>query len=100
MDVKFVDVLQDQKIGVYENDLVVIGELPHAELAVVPLVVGTLLGEGAEDAFDALDLPSGGSQAPKGGGSDGVVGEEDQVTGGVGADDALGQGDCSANIGF
>lgn len=100
MDEKFVDVLQDQKIGVYEDDFVVVGELPHAELAVVPLVVGTLLGEGAEDALDALDLPSGCSQAPEGGGSDGVVGEEDQVFGGVGADDALGQGDCAANVGF
>jgi hypothetical protein len=58
------------------------------------------LGKGAKDAFDALDLPSSGFQASEGVGSDGVISEEDRVSGGVGADDALGQGDCAANVGL
>lgn len=49
---ELVNVLEDQKVGVDEDDLVVAKELPYPELAVVPLVVGAFLGEGAADAVE------------------------------------------------
>lgn len=101
VDEEAVEVIEDDKVRVDEDDLVVFGELEDSELAVVPLVVGSLGGEGAADAVDGEHIPAGGAEGEEGGqGEGGGVGEEDEVFGGVGAANALRQDDGAAHVGF
>lgn len=57
--------------------------MEDSELGVVPFVVGVSGGVGAADALSALDFPAGGAEAAEGGRRDVVVGEEEEVFGGV-----------------
>lgn len=57
-----VKVAEDDYVGVDEDDLVIVCELPEAELAVVVLVVGVLLGAGVADAGDEVEFPAGCSE--------------------------------------
>jgi hypothetical protein len=38
-----VNILQDEEVSIYEDDLVVVSQLPQPELAVVPLIVCIML---------------------------------------------------------
>lgn len=84
-----VEVTEYDDVGVHEHDLVVVGELPEPELAVVVLVVGALLGVGVAYALYEADFPSGGCQGGALGGGDGVVDEDHEVAVGAGAAEAL-----------
>lgn len=95
-----VEVAEDNDVGVDEDDLVVVGELPEAELAVVVLVVGVLLGVGVPDALDDADLPPGGCEGVALGRGDGVVDEKDEVAFGSGFKEALGECDGTAHVSF
>lgn len=78
---ELVRVAINYEVGVDEYELVVLLELPYAKLAVVPLVVGVLLGEGTSDSFDELGFPAGGAEAVDGLRRDVGVGEKDEVFG-------------------
>lgn len=85
-----VEAAQHDDVGIDEDDLVVVGELPEPELAVVVLVVGVLLGLGVADAGDEADLPAGGGEGGALGHGDGGVEEEDEVAVRSGLEEALG----------
>lgn len=85
-----VEVAQHDDVGVDEDDLVVVGELPEPELAVVVLVVGVLLGLGVADAGDDADLPAGRGEGGALGDGDGGVEEEEEVAVRSGLEEALG----------
>lgn len=72
-----VEVTQNDDVGVDEYDLVVVGELPKSELAVVVLVVRVLLGSRVSDSLDESDGPPGGGEGVAFEGGDGVIYEQD-----------------------
>lgn len=85
-----VEVAEYDDVGVDEDDLVVVGELPEAELAVVVLVVGASLGFRVLDPGYEPELPARGSKSLAFGCGDGVVEEEDEVALCAGLEEALG----------
>ena len=93
-----IDVAEDEKVGVDEDDLVVLRELPEAELAVVPLVVGVFLGPRVSYPLDGLDLPAGSLQAAAVVAADRFVDEDHEVSGGPGHADALRCRDGPADV--
>lgn len=94
-----VEVAEYDDVGVDEDDLVVVGELPEAELAVVVLVVGASLGFRVSDPGYEPELPARGSEILAFGSGDGVVEEEDKVALCAGLEEALGQRYGSADVG-
>ena len=84
-----VEVSEYNDVGVDEDDLVVVRELPEAELAVVVLVVGAVLGFRVSDTVYEPELPAGGGEGVAFGGGDGVVEEEDEVALCAGLEEAL-----------
>lgn len=95
-----VEVSEYDDVGVDEDDLVVVGELPQAELAVVVLVVAPFLGFRVSDSGYDSDLPARGGEGVAFWGGDGVVYEEDKVASGACLDEALCERYCAANVGF
>ncbi|GER38639.1 galactose oxidase/kelch repeat superfamily protein [Striga asiatica] len=53
-----IDVAEDEEISINEDDLVVVGELPKAEFAIVPLIVGFGLSFWVADTEYGPDLPA------------------------------------------
>lgn len=95
-----IEVPQHDDVGIYENDLVVIRQLPQPKLAVVVLVVGAVLGLRVSDPGYDPDLPAGGGERAALGGGDGLVEEEDQVAFGSGLEEALRKRYGAADVAF
>lgn len=93
-----VDVAEDYRIGVHEDNLVIVGQQPEAELAVVILVVGEFLGVRVADSLDHPQLPAGGGEGAAFSVGDGLVVEEDEVAAGAGAADAVCEDDGAADV--
>ncbi|PON42379.1 hypothetical protein PanWU01x14_282420 [Parasponia andersonii] len=95
-----VEVPEHGNVGVYEDDLVVVGELPEAELAVVVLVVGVLQGPRVSDPGYEPDPPPGLGERRALRWGDGLVDEDDEVPGGAALAEALGQRYGAAHVGL
>ncbi|THU59631.1 hypothetical protein C4D60_Mb07t04110 [Musa balbisiana] len=93
-----VDVPQHQQVGVDEHHLVVVGELPQPELAVVPLVVGVALGLGVADPLDGSQLPPCSFQAASIASADRFIHEDDEIPRRSRRAKALGCRDRSAHV--
>lgn len=76
-----VDIPQDEEVGIYEDDLVVVSQLPQPELAVVPLVVCVMLRFRVPDSLDYSDLPPCSFQASPVVIAYGLINKDDQVPG-------------------
>lgn len=68
-----VEVAEDDDVGVDEDDFVVFGELPEAELAVVVFVVGAVFGSRVSDPLDEPELPASSGESGAFGNGDRVV---------------------------
>lgn len=97
---KDVKVAEDDDVRVYEDNFVIVGELPQAELAVIVLIVGAILCSRVTNPGDGSDLPSGSSQCMTFAGRDGVVDEEDEVALSSRLEEALCQRYCTTNVAF
>lgn len=95
-----VEAAKNDDVGVDENDLVVLGQLPEPELAVVVLVVRPLLRPRVSNAIDHPDLPPGTCQGLAFGSRDGLIQEQDKVALCACLAEALGQRYGAANVRF
>ncbi|WOL00630.1 hypothetical protein Cni_G09343 [Canna indica] len=85
--VKRKSIPEHEGVGVDEDDIVIVGELPEPELVVVPLVVSVALRLGVPDSLDRSHLPPGGFEAAAVAVADRFVDEDDEVP----------HGSCEAN---
>lgn len=71
--------MEEEDVGVDENDFVVFGELPETKLTIVVLKIGAVFYVRVSDPFNVVDLPPGGGKSVAFGGRDEIVQEEDEV---------------------
>lgn len=95
-----VEVAKDDDVGVDEDDLVIISELPQPELAVIVFIIRVLLGPRVSDPGYDPDLPPGCGQGGAFGHGDRLVHQQDKVAFGSGFEKALCQRYGAAHVGF
>jgi hypothetical protein len=70
---KDIKVTQNYDVRIYEDDLVIISELPQPKLAIVVLIVRVFFSSRVSDSFDESDLPPGCCKSMTFGFRDGII---------------------------